>query len=42
MPVYKKMKIAYDELKENNSAFLETHYDSVGEEIGIMYLRKVS
>lgn len=42
MPIYKKMKIAYDELKEYNSAFLETHYDHVGEEIGIMYLRKVS
>lgn len=42
MPVYKKMKEAYDKLKENYSVFLETHYDHVAEEIGIMYLRKVS
>ena len=42
MPVYKEMKVAYEEIKKNNGAFLETHYDHVAEEIGIMYLRKVS
>lgn len=42
MPVYKEMKVAYEEIKKNNGIFLETHYDSVDEEIGIMYLRKVS